>query len=112
MLNRLNDAQRQLVADNHNLIYKYLDGKHLSMDSVEDWYGAAAVGLCKAGIIFDKTRGLKFSTLAFVCMENEVRGVLRRISKYETHNVLSLDYPIDETETLTFGDLIPDECNY
>jgi RNA polymerase sigma factor (sigma-70 family) len=82
------------------------------MDSVEDWYGAAAVGLCKAGIIFDKTRGIKFSTLAFVCMENEVRRVLRHAYKHEIQNVLSLDYPLDDTDNLTFGDLIPDDTNY
>ena len=66
----LNDQQRKLVEDNHNLIYYFLKGKNLSLDAVEDWYGLCAIGLCKAALIYDSTKGTQFTTLAWVCMQN------------------------------------------
>ena len=41
MSQTLNNAQRKLVEDNHNLIYSFLNSRHLSLDAVEDWYGTA-----------------------------------------------------------------------
>lgn len=41
----MTDYQRQLVTDNHNLIYRFLQKEKLNM---EDWYDLAAIGMCKA----------------------------------------------------------------
>lgn len=112
MLNRLNDRQRQLVADNHNLIYKFLSLRNLDVNDIEDWYGVAATGLCKAGIIFDSTRGVRFSSLAFICMENEVRREFRRIYKHEIPDVISLECTVIGTNDITLGELIPDSTDY
>ena len=64
----LTDQQRKLVEDNHNLIYKFATSKNAS---VEEFYGLFAIGLCKAAMIFDESKGLTFSTLAYKCMDNE-----------------------------------------
>lgn len=85
---RLTDQQRQLVADNHNLIYAYLHSKHLPVD---DFYDLAAVGLCRAALAYDPARG-KFSTLAYKAMSNEVGTEFRiRATARRTADVVSLD---------------------
>lgn len=103
----LNDAQRKLVENNHNLIYSFLNSRHLSLDSVEDWYGAAAIGLCKAAMVYDESRGTRFTTLAYICMDNEVRGTMRTERKL-VQPCVSLDEPIEETESLTVADVLTD----
>lgn len=77
----LNDTQRKLVEDNHNLIYSFLKLHSLSLDAVEDWYSAAAIGLCNAAISFDESKNVPFSVLAYVCMENVVRQIIRNEQK-------------------------------
>lgn len=68
MRGRLNDEQRKLVADNHNLIYAFLHSNRLS---IEDYYDLAAIGICKAALAYDDTKS-KFSTYAYKCMWNQV----------------------------------------
>lgn len=65
----LTKEQKELVANNHNLIYTYAHKKDISID---EYYGTLAIGLCKAAKIYDKNKG-KFSTIAYRCMENELR---------------------------------------
>lgn len=47
----MTDEQKQLVEQNHNLIYFYLYRHNLS---IEEYYDVAAIGLCKAAITFKK----------------------------------------------------------
>lgn len=90
MSKTLNDTQRKLVEDNHNLIYSYLHSHNLSLDAIEDWYGTAAIGLCKAALVYDENRGAKFSTLAYICMDREVKLIMRK-SKRSVRATMSLD---------------------
>lgn len=102
----LNDAQRKLVEDNHNLIYSFLNSRHLSLDSVEDWYGTAAIGLCKAALTYDESRGTNFSTYAYKCIQNEVGNVMRANA-----NRIVPDFSLDDTviENGYIGEIIADE---
>ncbi len=68
--NPLTEEQRQLAADNHNLIYSFAKFRGLDL---EEYYGILAIGLCKAAKAYDKTQGTKFSILAYVCMFNECK---------------------------------------
>lgn len=111
MSQTLNTKQQKLVEDNHNLIYKFLKSRNLSLDATEDWYGTAALGLCRAAMHYDETKGTKFSTLAYVCMENEVRIVMRTNRKCVS-NVVSLDEMVDTAEGCDFYDVIPDTYDY
>lgn len=43
-----------MVEDNHNLIYWYINMKHLDVD---EWYDLFAIELCKTIISFDETKG-------------------------------------------------------
>ena len=103
----LNDAQRKLVEENHSLIYKYLNSRNLSMDSIEDWYGTAAIGLCQAALCYDPNKGIKFSTLAYVCMDNSVRTIMRDGRK-NVAIFASLDDSIPGTTDCVLADIIPD----
>ena len=57
---KLTKEQQQLVEDNHNLIYSYLNKRHLPIDSTFDFYGDAALGLCTAAHIYNPSLGFKF----------------------------------------------------
>lgn len=99
---KLNEEQKKLVEENHNLIYSFLKYRNLSLNAVEDWYGTAAIGLCKAAMAFDDSRGLKFSTLAYVCMERAVDCVKRK----EKKNV-KVSISLDEKIATNFDGVIP-----
>lgn len=111
MSKTLNDTQRKLVEDNHNLIYSYIHSHKLNLDAVEDWYGAAAVGLCKAALIYDESRGCKFSTLAYLCIDNEVKMEMRRNRKLVAPT-LSLHAPINQAVGCCMADIIPDNHDF
>lgn len=64
----MTEQQQKIVEDNHNLIYSFLQKYHLP---IEDWYGWAAIGLCKAAMTF-KDDVSSFSTYAYRCMFNAV----------------------------------------
>ena len=93
-MKQLNKEQQKLVEYNHNLIWSFMNKNKLSTNAVEDWYGTCAIGLCKAAIAYNPDKNLKFSTLAYVCMHNEVKKVLENIS--EEINCLSLEYNVNE----------------
>lgn len=95
-MKQLNKAQQKLVEENHNLIWSFMNKNHLSENAVEDWYGTCAEGLCKAAMIYNPDKNIKFNTLAYVCIKNEMIKVLDKKSKEET--CLSLDYYFDESE--------------
>ena len=70
---KLNDEQRKLVEQNHNLIYSAMTKCGIRRQDFDDYYGFAAIGLCKAAIDYDKTRCISFSTYAYLCIEYEIR---------------------------------------
>jgi RNA polymerase sigma factor (sigma-70 family) len=68
-INKLEGEYKDLIVNNHNLIYKFLSDNHLPMeDTCIDWYGAAAEGLCNAAMIYDKSKGTDFTTVAYKSM--------------------------------------------
>lgn len=69
MSEQLTKQQQQLAESNHKLIYKFANQKNLAID---EYYDILAIGLCKAAKIFDENKS-KFSTIAYRCMENEVK---------------------------------------
>lgn len=68
---KLTPKQKQLVADNHRLIYSYAKKNHLKLD---EWYDVLAIAMCKAARRFDPDKG-KFSTWCYRHFDNEVRTV-------------------------------------
>ena len=109
---RLNDKQRRLAEENHNLIYSF--AKKLQLD-LDEYYGVLATGLCKAALSYVDGE-FQFSTLAYACMLNAVKSYRRdRYTQRRILNemdILSLDEPIlnngDDQET-TVGEIISDK---
>lgn len=97
--------QEQLVTDNHNLIYHCI---HKYKGTIEDYYDVCAIGLCKAAILYDTSKGVKFATYACVIIENEIRQLLRNNKKKYSVPVYSLDMTFsstsDGTGEIAFGE--------
>ena len=100
---KLTENQKELVCKNHNLIYAFLKAHGLCASEGEDWYGVAAEGLCKAARAFRAESGVRFSTLAYVCMENEIKKVMRR---HNGLSVCSLDEPAAPDEDYLLGEAV------
>lgn len=73
----LTEYEKQLVTENHNLIYSFADKHKLDL---EEYYGILALALCKAVKYFDQNKG-KISTIAYTCMLNSVRNHIRKKNK-------------------------------
>lgn len=74
---RLNDEQRKLVEQNHNLIYSAMRDFGVKEKDFDDYYGIAAIGLCKAAIYYDKSKGA-LSSIAYKCILNEILSHRRK----------------------------------
>lgn len=108
---KLNEEQKQLVTDNHNLIYGIMKQYKLNFDAPEDYYGAAAVGLCNAALHYDPNRNVKFSSYAYVCMSREIQ---KEKDINHTNNMpvlLSLDADCitENKNPLSFKDILQDK---
>ena len=90
-MNSLNVKQQHLVEDNHNLIYSFAHSKKLDL---EEYYDLLAIALCKAALVYDKNKGM-FSTLVYMCMDNEIKLIKRKENAQKTipkYLIDSLDY--------------------
>ena len=98
----LTAEQQKLAADNHNLIYDCL---HRNGWDIDEYYDLAAIGLCKAAMAYDPSKG-KFTALAYRAMSNEVKKTFELAAcKKRTATLVSLDAPIEGTQA-TYGGLI------
>ena len=81
--------QKNLVIENHNLIYYFIHKYNLS---IEDYYDVCAIGLCKAALTFNKDKGYKFSTYAGMVILNSIKMEFRKFqNKKCIKDVLSLN---------------------
>lgn len=114
---QLTEQQRNLVENNHNLIYKFANDKKLPID---EYYGILAISLCKAAINYDKDKGC-FSTIAYLYMNNELcdyyKNIYRKtaipdnmIYSYDVayHNKNN-EYNLYKDNEYNLLDLIPDK---
>lgn len=75
----MDTAARKLVEDNIDLAHKFIQTHYVNAGfEPDDKRAIAYLGLCKAADMFDESKGLKFSTLAYVVMNNEFRMILRK----------------------------------
>ena len=74
---KLNDEQRKMVEQNHNLIYSAMRKFGIKENEFDDYYGIAAIGLCKAVVYFNADKG-SISTIAYSCINNELTNELKK----------------------------------
>ena len=100
----LTEAQQALTEKNHAYIYYII--KKLGLP-VEDYYGAAAIGLCKAARAYNPSKGTAFSTFAYAVMSNEIMQECRRGAK-RIRPVASLDDFLGDSDGDTLSTVIAD----
>lgn len=100
----LTKEQKELVEKNHKLIYYYIHKNGLSVD---EYYDILAIGLCKAALHFDESKGIKFATYALFVMRNE-HLLNERLKKGKKRNasVVSLSTTIKEDH----NDITLEDC--
>lgn len=93
-LERLADMEREIVTENHNIIYSFLKSYNYS---IEEYYGAAAIGLVKAVKTYNPEKG-KLSTWAYRIMYNEVGITFRKTNlRGNVTSIVSYDKLILDT---------------
>ena len=106
-------TQEALVLDNGKLVW------HIVRRMVrpyptdpEDWHSIGMVGLVKAALVYDPSRGIQFSTVAVPCIQHEIYTEKRRRNAKgrRVTGLLSLDDPIRDKHgnVRTIADLTPD----
>lgn len=95
----LTEDKRNLVSQNHNLVYAFLRDKHLDF---ETWYDIAAIGIVKAGITYNQDKNIKFSTFAYKVMHNEIKQIYKQQMSlkrgYKIYEIISYETPIGENK--------------
>lgn len=105
----MTEEQREFAEKNHNLVYRFLYERNLSVD---EYYDIVSIGYCKAVLCFDPSKG-SFSTLAYTCMGNALKAHYRslsRLSAIPLSELRSLDSVImsndKESDNLTLEDTV------
>lgn len=103
---RLTKEQRELVERNLGLV-AYMMAKHdnYGLDR-DDAYQIGCLGLMKAAVYYDSTRGVKFSTFAARCIRNQALMAVRKEKKHR--ETLSLDVPLMDGRKMMHIDALPD----
>lgn len=101
------EKAKELFEENIGLAY-WAVGKYFPLlVGDEDIQQEALIGLYKACLVYDESKG-KFATLAIAVIMNEIRMFFRRANK-EKAVVISLNDPVPGTdEELLIMDIIPD----
>ncbi len=98
----LTSAQKELVEKNHSLIYSFLHRHNLPID---EFYDAAAIGLCNAAAKYDENSGYSFSTFAYAVIYNQIKLEFRKQNTMKhkfNSNTISLEADLTSyTEDLT-----------
>ena len=74
----LTQAQQEWVLQNTGLVYYIVNRYNNYSWQREDLEQIGMLGLCKAAITFDESKGSKFSTYASRCIDNEILMYLRK----------------------------------
>lgn len=70
---KLNDAQRKMVEDNHNLIYWYISRHNLD---INEYYDLLAIELCHTAMKHDESRG-SFANYFKLRVDGRIRNEYR-----------------------------------
>lgn len=105
------DAERQLVTDNMGLVYHvahkmYLTGR-IPSNMMEDAIGEGMYALTKAAQLYDPSKGYRFSTLAIICIQREIRDWVDKEFTQIKRDGLRLDEPFADRSDKNWSDTFP-----
>lgn len=95
------------IRENQSLVHHTINRYFSSLRDDEDIYQAGMIGLWKACLHFDESKGYKFSTFAVKCIYRSILIELRSRRNTNLLNCISLDNPVDE-ECHTHVELMED----
>lgn len=85
---KLEQWEKEICAEENMDLIHYVANKFRNTRlPYDDLYSVCMMGYTKALNAFDKNRGVKLSTFAVNCMQNEVRFYLRKEKKHTTNTV-------------------------
>ena len=73
----LTAEQSERVCENTKLVYYLVNKQYLNHPQKEDLEQIGMLGLCKAAVTFDESKGIKFSSYASRCILNEINMFFR-----------------------------------
>lgn len=111
----MTEEQKKLVLDNGGLVrhlIQKLPNPPSTTAQYEEFVSVGTMGLIKASVNFDSSKGFKFSTFAARCIYNELFHHFRHIRKHATD--LSFDTPIAKNDKNEFHleDIIADPTDF
>lgn len=79
-MQKLTDDQRKMVEDNLALVKFILNRKFdgVRPENWDDMFQDGAVGLCRAAMLYEPEKGIRFSSFASLCILNEIGNRSRR----------------------------------
>ena len=108
--------RQKLVEENVKLVYEVAHKyKYLCCTTIDfdDLVSVGYIGLVKASKSYDDTKNIKFSTLAFVCIKNEIlREFVNKQYRFNDTNTVSLNtkfQPKHDIDCIELQELIPDD---
>lgn len=115
----MNDAQRKLVEENTGIVFAVVSREFL--DKCAQGYRDEMVSigneaLCRSAIEYDASKGVKYCTFAWRCVENAIRTFFRGERKRENDISLEkvkfmLESGDDITDRLANTDLLHSACD-
>lgn len=106
----MNETQIKMVENNHNLIYKVI--KDCKME-IDEYYDLAAIGLCKAALNYDETKGI-FSTYAYTIIKQQLTNYLQGLSRQKRSLCFAVSDRIEagNGEEISVFDMMQNEENF
>lgn len=103
------------IKSNEKLVYYVINRYFSSLRDDDEIYQAGLIGLWKACMKFDSSRGYEFSTYAITCIKNEIRMELRFRNSSDNAKLDPISFEeivaSNGKETLTIADVIRDTRN-
>lgn len=104
--------QQDLVINNQGLIRMVMSRLNVAPYEYDDVFSVGNIGLIKAAKLYDKSKGLKFSTFASQCIKNEILMYYRKENKHKSvlsfNDIMNNDKNKDAND-LTFEDTLQDK---
>lgn len=98
----------QKIVDNIKLVYHVLKTRYPTYLHDDDMFQIGCVGLIRAIDTYDETKGIRFSSYAVACIQNQIRIELRAQNN-RPQNVTSIYEVVyqDGSNPVTIEDLLP-----
>lgn len=83
-MQKMTAQQKELAEKNMRLVYGILHRKFPELAKpgrIDDWAQMGFLGLCKAAVAYDESRGTTFSTFAGIAIQNEILQGLRCLNR-------------------------------